>query len=121
MPFERRHQPLLPRALFFRRVVRYGIAGVLIVLIALVIGIAGYRLTEGMSLLDAFLNASMILGGMGPTSELHTVAGKVFAGCYALFSGIVFLLAFGVIVAPLAHRTLHHFHLELGDKGVDGE
>ena len=72
----------------------------------------GYHLLEGLSWLDAFLNAAMILGGMGPVSELKTSGGKLFAGCYALYSGIVFLLSVGVVLVPLLHRFLHHFHLE---------
>jgi hypothetical protein len=111
--FERRSQPLLPLRDFAFRVFRnFGIAMSLIVG-SLAIGMIGYRATEGLSWLDAFMNASMILTGMGPVSALHTTAAKVFASCYALFSGIVFLSTVAVLLAPIAHRMLHRFHLEI--------
>jgi hypothetical protein len=75
----------------------------------------GYRLLEGFSWIDSTLNAAMILGGMGPVNELHTTAGKIFASCYALFSGIVFLVSVGVLLAPVIHRLLHQFHLQSGE------
>ncbi|HXY55229.1 MAG TPA: hypothetical protein VEM40_11235 [Nitrospirota bacterium] len=84
-----------------------------IVLASLAAGIAGYHYFEGLPWMDAFVNAAMILGGMGPVNELHTTAGKLFAGCYALYSGMVFLVAAGVLFAPVVHRFLHHFHLEI--------
>jgi len=110
--YEHRSQPLLPRELFVRRVLAHGGAAFAVLAVSLSIGIAGYHLTEGMSLLDSFLNASMILGGMGPVGALRTPAGKVFASCYALFSGVVFILVAGLLVAPAAHRILHSMHLE---------
>jgi hypothetical protein len=73
---------------------------------------AGYHWLEGLSWLDAYLNAAMILGGMGPVAELHTASGKVFAGAYALFSGVVFLVGMGLLLAPVVHRALHRFHLD---------
>ena len=76
------------------------------------IGIAGYAGFEGMSLTDAFLNAAMILSGMGPAAELKTEAGKVFAGFYAIFSGLVIVIATGFVLAPIFHRVLHSFHVE---------
>jgi len=79
---------------------------------SLALGMLGYRGAEGLSWLDAFLNAAMILTGMGPVSEMHTTAGKMFAGCYALFSGVAFLTAVAVLFAPLFHRFLHRFHLD---------
>ncbi len=78
---------------------------------SLSIGVAGYRITEGFSWIDSLLNASMILGGMGPVNELMTAEGKLFASFYALFSGIIFLVAAGLIVAPVAHRIMHRLHL----------
>jgi hypothetical protein len=90
--------------------------GSTIILASLVIGMAGYHYFEHLPWLDAFVNASMILSGMGPVGELHTSAGKLFAGCYALFSGIAFLTSVGVIFAPLFHRFLHKFHLEAKSK-----
>jgi hypothetical protein len=73
----------------------------------------GYRAFERMSWLDAFLNAAMILGGMGPVSPLQTAGGKFFAGCYAIFSGVVFITMAAVVLAPVVHRFLHRFHLEI--------
>lgn len=79
---------------------------------ALGIGIVCYHQLESLSWIDSFLNASMILGGMGPVNEMHTEAGKLFAGCYALFSGIFFIAMAGILLAPVAHRVLHHFHYD---------
>ena len=79
---------------------------------SLFLGMLGYRGFEGMSWLDAFLNASMILGGMGPVSTLQTAGGKLFASFYALFSGVIFLVVVGIMVAPAGHRLLHRLHLE---------
>jgi hypothetical protein len=83
------------------------------------IGIVGYMATENMQPIDAFLNAAMILSGMGPVSELSTRAGKIFAGCYALFSGLFLVVATGFLLAPMLHHVLHHFHLEEGKKDDD--
>lgn len=116
---EHRQQPLLSNADFFWRVIRHVAMAATIVLLSLAIGMIGYRELEGMSWIDAFLNAAMILGGMGPVASLQTDAGKVFAGFYALFSGIIFLVGIGLVFAPLVHRMLHHFHLE--DDGEVGE
>ncbi len=107
--FERRQQPLASHAVFVRRMAMYLGLSVIILGISLAIGILGYRLTEHMSWIDALLNAAMILGGMGPVDTLHTVAGKLFASIYALFSGAVFLVAVGVLIAPVVHRFLHRF------------
>jgi len=113
--FEHRKQPLLPMPAFIRRTVRFAIFGLAMVAGSLLIGILGYRFFEGLSWLDAFVNAAMLLGGMGPVNTLHTQAGKVFAGCYALFAGMVLLIAVGVIITPLVHRMLHRFHLEISE------
>ncbi len=78
----------------------------------LAIGMGGYHWLEDQTWIDAYLNATMILGGMGPVSELHTAGGKLFAGTYALFAGLVFVLAIGVVVAPVLHRAMHRFHLD---------
>jgi len=110
--YEHRSQPLLPRHLFIRRVAWHILVALAVILGSLFIGIAGYHFTEGLSWLDALLNASMILGGMGPVNELHTSGGKVFASFYSLFSGIIFLVTAAILVAPIAHRFLHRLHLE---------
>jgi hypothetical protein len=110
--FESRHQPLLPRPEFVKRLVRnFGVASALIG-ISLVGGMLGYHLTEGMDWVDSFANASMILSGMGPLEPLKTTAGKLFAGMYALYSGLVLVLASGIVLAPVVHRMFHRFHLE---------
>lgn len=83
-----------------------------LVAFALLLGTSGYHFIEGFSWLDSVLNASMLLGGMGPVNELHTSAGKVFASFYALFSGLVFVTMAGIIGAPILHRLLHRFHME---------
>jgi hypothetical protein len=89
----------------------FGIIG-----ISLVIGMLGYHYLEDLSWVDALLNASMLLGGMGPVDQLHTTAGKIFASLYALFSGMILLVAVGVLIAPVFHRFLHRFHLDLEDE-----
>ena len=86
------------------------------VAVALAIGMAGYHFFEDMNWVDAFVNAAMILSGMGPVATLQTNAGKIFAGCYALFSGLMFITVTGIVLAPVAHRALHKFHLESGRK-----
>lgn len=111
--FEHRSEPLLPRAAFVRRLALHASASLGLVALSLGIGVMGYHGFEGLSWVDSILNAAMILGGMGPVNELHTVRGKLFAAGYALFSGIVFLVAAGVLFAPLVHRLLHKFHLEM--------
>jgi hypothetical protein len=111
--FEHHRQPLLQRAAFIRRVLVNGAAALGIVLGSLVIGMLGYHFFEGLGWLDAFVNAAMLLGGMGPVTELHTTAGKLFAGVYALYSGLIFLVVAGVLFAPVIHRFLHRFHLEI--------
>ena len=111
--YETKHQPLLSRRAFARRVVRnFGAASVLIGL-SLVIGMVGYHHFEGMDWIDAFANASMILSGMGPLGPLQTTGGKIFAGCYALYSGLALIAATGIIFAPVVHRLLHRFHMEV--------
>ena len=110
MSFERKTEPLLPRRVFIRRVLLYAGFSVTILGVSLAVGILGYHFTEGLSWIDSLLNASMILGGMGPVDGLHTEGGKLFASFYALFSGMVFLVAIGVLIAPVVHRLMHSFH-----------
>jgi hypothetical protein len=112
--YERRSQPLLSRAAFLRRLVLHATAALGLVAAALAIGVLGYHSLARLSWLDALLNASMILGGMGPVSEVNTQGGKLFAALYALFSGLFFLVVAGVLFAPVVHRFLHYFHLGLG-------
>ncbi|MGB7537053.1 MAG: hypothetical protein WBM17_00795 [Anaerolineales bacterium] len=110
--YEHHAEPLLPLRHFLRRLGLHALLALAVLTVSLGIGVLGYALTEGMPLLDALLNASMILGGMGPVDVLHTDAGKLFASMYALFSGMVFLVVAGILVAPVAHRILHWMHLE---------
>jgi hypothetical protein len=113
--YEHRGEPLLARREFLRRLAGHGLLAVGVVSGSLTVGVLGYHFTEGFTWLDSLLNASMILGGMGPVDRLHTIAGKVFASLYALFSGMVFIVAVGILVAPLAHRALHRLHLEAAE------
>ncbi len=110
--FERSNQKIITRRQFANRMAKA--VGIWFGLTAfgLAIGITGYMLSEGMPLVDAFLNAAMILSGMGPVGELHTEAGKIFAGCYAIFSGLIIVIATGFVLSPIFHRVLHHFHVE---------
>ncbi len=110
--FENRSKPLLSRDKFYHRLARSAMLGLSVVIGALIVGMAGYHIFENMGWVDAFVNASMILSGMGPVGELKTNAGKIFAGCYALFSGVAFLTSVGLVFAPIFHRFLHKFHLE---------
>jgi len=110
--FETRKHKVIPRTAFVWRMA-YAIGlWLALTVFGLSIGIAGYMGLEGMSLTDAFLNASMILSGMGPAAELKTEAGKVFAGFYAIFSGLIIVIATGFVLAPIFHRVLHSFHVE---------
>ncbi len=105
---------LTPREFIVRQLV-FLLVALGIIAGSLVLGILGYHFLEGLSYIDALVNAAMLLGGMGPVNELHTTAGKLFASFYALYSGIIFLVSVGVILAPLYHRFLHRFHLEIED------
>lgn len=117
--YERRTDPLLPLPLFARRLAFNTLSVLVIMALALGLGMAGYIFIEGMGADDAFVNAAMILSGMGPMGELHTSAGKIFAGFYALFSGIFFIFATAMLLTPLAHRLLHRFHLADDGGGKD--
>ncbi len=110
--YERKHEPLLARHHFARRFVLHFISASLFVVISLGLGVLGYMLFEGLSVVDGYLNAAMILGGMGPVDMPKSTGGKIFAGSYALYSGLVFLFASAIVLAPLLHRILHRFHVE---------
>jgi len=110
--FEKRHQKVATVHAFAKRMCAYlGFAFALIA-VALAIGIAGYHWIARLSLIDSFLNASMILGGMGPVNELAGSSAKFFAACYALFSGLVFVGVMGIILTPIVHRVMHTFHVD---------
>jgi hypothetical protein len=110
--FEHPTQPLLPRSRFYARLARSGAIGVAVIAPSLAVGMAGYHWLEGLGWLDSFLNASMLLGGMGPVNAPVTWGGKLFAGFYALYCGFVVLVVAGLLLAPMLHRLLHKFHLE---------
>ena len=115
--YENRDQKLISRTAFLCRLGHsLGVACALIG-ISLGFGMTGYRSLEGLSWTDSFLNASMILGGMGPVDPMKTETGKVFAGCYALYSGLAFLVLAGLIFGPIAHRVLHSFHYGSNQEG----
>jgi hypothetical protein len=109
--FEHHAQPLLTRSQFYARLTRSGAVALMLVVGSLVVGMLGYHVLEHLSWLDAFLNAAMLLGGMGPVNAPASAAGKVFAGIYALYCGLVVILIAGILFAPVAHRMLHKFHI----------
>jgi hypothetical protein len=112
-------KPLLPTPLYLRRVLASVGLGLALIVVSLAVGMIGYHGCEGISWLDSFLNASMILAGMGPVLELKTNGGKLFAGFYALYSGLMVLIVAGVMFAPVVHRFLHRFHLEAAGEDED--
>ncbi|HTT42198.1 MAG TPA: hypothetical protein VMG33_03945 [Steroidobacteraceae bacterium] len=114
--YERRSEPPLSRALFLRRLLRHVLLACALLAVSLAIGMLGYQHFEGLSWRDAFENSCMLLGGMGPVNNPSTDAGKVFAGWYALYAGIVFLVVATTILAPVLHRLLHLFHADEHDK-----
>ncbi len=117
--FESRHEPILPTRIFIRRLL--GCVGVafIIIFVALGIGTCGYHFIAHLPWIDALLNASMILTGMGPVDVLRSDAAKIFASCYALFSGVVFISLMGLLLSPIAHRVLHKFHVADEDLNDD--
>jgi hypothetical protein len=114
--YEHRHDHPLPRAAFAGRLARHAALALGLMLLSLAIGMAGYEYFEGLAWRDAFLDAAMLLGGMGPVHTPVTPGGKLFAGCYALYAGIVFLVVAGLLLAPVVHRLLHRFHWEAEQK-----
>lgn len=110
--FEHRSSPLIPRPQFVHRLARSVLFATLIIVASLLVGMAGYHWFEHRPWIDAFADAAMILSGMGPLRPLETDGGKVFAGIYALYSGLALIAVAGVIFAPALHRFLHRFHLD---------
>jgi len=109
--FEHYSKPLLPRKKFYHRLFTNSLWSVLILGLSLLMGMVGYHTFGHLSWIDALYNASMILTGMGPINPMETDAAKIFASCYALFSGVVFLTTVAVLLAPVIHRFMHKFHL----------
>lgn len=110
--FESWRDPVISRVAFALRLTRNFLAAMGLIGASLIVGMAGYHYLEGLAWIDAFANASMILSGMGPLDDMKTDAGKIFAGCYALYSGLALILIAGIIFAPMVHRLMHRFHLE---------
>jgi hypothetical protein len=114
--YEKRNHPVAPASLFRSRLLRNMGIGAAIVIVALAIGMAGYSWFEGMGPIDAFANSAMILSGMGPLGPLKTDGGKIFAGTYAIFCGLLIFGIAGLVLAPIFHRVLHRFHVEDSQK-----
>ncbi len=110
--FEHKSQPLLTGRQFAYRMAQYAVFGIGFLCISLTIGTVGYAHFANLSTVDAFLNASMILTGMGPVDKMETTGGKLFASIYAIYSGVAFLTFCGVLFTPVYHRFIHKFHLE---------
>lgn len=113
--FDHVSEPMLSHTAFAGRMLVNIFAAAIIIGLALAGGMYGYHTLEGLSWLDSFLNAAMLLGGMGPVDAMHTDAGKVFAGAYALACGLLFVLVAGVVLAPVLHRVLHALHVDCDD------
>ncbi|MFO0829363.1 MAG: hypothetical protein U0572_14595 [Phycisphaerales bacterium] len=110
--FEHRSQPIANVSRFARRLTLSFATGVALIMGSLAIGMVGYHVTEGLGWIEAFEAAAMILSGMGPTCAAHTDAGRIFGGCYALYSGFAVLVVSAIVFAPIVHRLLHHVHVE---------
>lgn len=115
--YEHRSQPLLPLPHFLRRLAGHSLAALAVVIVSLTAGTLGYHVCARLAWIDSFLNASMLLGGMGPVGELTTDGGKIFASLFALYSGLMLIAVTTLILAPVLHRVLHRVHLE--DPDVD--
>ncbi len=108
--YETRGEPLIANVPFLRRVLSHAGAATLLIGVSLGGGMVGYHVLEGLAWEDAFLNAAMLLGGMGPVDAPQSFAGKMFAGVYALYAGLVFIATAALVFTPVMHRVLHHFH-----------
>jgi hypothetical protein len=119
--YEGRDEPLLPRRAFLQRLGYNAGFAFVVLAVSLFLGMLGYRLTEGLDWLDAFVESAMLLGGMGPVHAPTTTAGKLFAGVFALYAGILVIGTAGVILAPVFHRVLHSFHVQDDDDEKQNE
>lgn len=117
MTFERRHEKLASVSVYVKRLIGALAIALGLIAFALIIGIAGYHSLAGFNWVDSLLEASMILGGMGPVNQLPNDQAKIFASVYALFSGLIFIAVMGLVLSPVVHRILHKFHLD--EKDVD--
>lgn len=111
--FENVSQPPIPIGAFYRRLLRHGGYATGLIAVSAFVGTVGYHSLAKFSWIDSFLNACMLLGGMGPVGDLPNSAAKLFAALFALYSGLVFLVAAGLLLAPVFHRVLHRFHWEV--------
>jgi len=109
--YEHHKQPLAKPDVFAKRLLKNGLIGTVLLIFSLGIGVLGYHFLENLPWIDSLLNASMILGGMGPVNPLQTNAGKIFASFYAIYSGVILLASVGILATPIFHRFLHYFHL----------
>jgi hypothetical protein len=115
LSFERRNEKLAPRSVFIKRLLVAELFALGLIAVALIIGIAGYHFIAGFDWIDSLLEASMILGGMGPIKELPNDTAKIFASIYALFSGLIFIGVMGIVLGPVVHRIMHKFHVDEKD------
>jgi hypothetical protein len=112
--YETAHQPMISRRRFALRLWQHFLVAVGLVAVSLGVGMLGYRVLAHFSWIDSFLNATMLLGGMGPVGDIPTDSGKLFAGLYALYAGLVLIAASALILTPVLHRVFHRLHLESG-------
>jgi hypothetical protein len=117
--YERRHDQLAPRSIFIKRIVATLLVALALIAVALMIGVVGYHYIAGFNWIDSLLEASMILGGMGPVRELPNDTAKIFASIYALFSGLILIALMGIILSPVIHRVMHKFHVDEKDVEKD--
>lgn len=110
--YESKRQPPLPHADFIRRLLQHLALALALIAVSLLVGMAGYAYFERLSWVDGFVNSAMLLGGMGPVNLPATTGGKLFAGCYALYAGLVFIITAALMFTPVLHRLLHKFHWE---------
>lgn len=115
MIYERRTQELASRAVYRKRLIQSGVAGLIMVIVSLAVGMAGYAFFENLGWIDSFVNAAMILSGMGPLHNPESAGGKLFAGIYALYSGFAVLVIAALTFAPAIHRMLHRFHMQTAE------
>lgn len=112
--YESRRTPPLSRRGFVARLARHGAVAGVVIGASLALGVVGFHLTEGYGWLDSYVNAAMLLGGMGQVGPLTSVAGKLFAGTYALYAGLVVIVVMGIMLTPVIHRVLHKHHWDAG-------
>lgn len=114
--FEKKHHALAPRSVYYKRLMVSSLIALSFLSLSLFIGILGYHFLGKLTWIDSLVNASMILGGMGPVDIIQTNSGKIFASIYAIYSGVSFLTSFSILIAPALHRIMHNFHITDGDK-----